>query len=654
MEKWWINFPWRVIQTNFSETDTLDFDADVYVEELKSFHCNAVLINAGGMLASYPTKLADHPMSDYIQDFDLKGLVEKCHENDIKVIARTDFSKMRRDVYERHPDWAFRTKDGDIIDYNGYVHTCLCGGFQGGYMDEIIQEMLEQIPFDGIYCNMGTFNSYTVDYSYNMYGACYCENCQRRFREKYGFEIPQKMQPGDPAGMAFARFQMEVSAEQKTRITKLIHSINPDVAYCSVDYTRQEANTEFGRRPPQWQYHAASNARTLRGMGGVGTSCDTDMMGFFHRYVSVTPALQELRLWQSLANFAGLDYYVMGRLDTREDKSAYERVEKVFAFAQAHEDVLYGVDSVAKVLMVRDAYAIPHPEERGWIRALTELHISFDEMLSSGLGKKDLSAYQVVILPEKNRLQPPVLDKLKQFAEAGGCVLWIGQTGVAPENFGLVRKPKRNDNLMGATFRLDPEDRIQFPDFEDRNLVVLGKTCLECETLPDARKWGKLLLPQRFGPPELCYATEEPTEYPAVVEASCGAGKNVYIPWYPGTAYYQDGYDNSFLFMKDVLMHICGCQSIGVDVSPMVEVTHGRKDNFNILHFVNGTGHFGVSYFDPVSVAEQTVAIAWDKPTAVCENIGEPGNVCWELSDGKLRITVPKLGFHTCILVRES
>ena len=218
MEKWWVNFPWRVVQANFSEIDTLNFDADVYIEELKSFHCNAVLINAGGMLASYPTKLADHPQSDYIDHFDLKALVEKCHENGIKAIARTDFSKMRRDVYERHPDWAFRTKDGDIIDYNGYVHTCLCGGFQGGYMDEIIREMLEEIPFDGIYCNMGTFNSYTVDYSYNMYGACHCENCQRRFREKYGFEIPQKMQPGDPAAVAFARFQMEVSAEQKARL----------------------------------------------------------------------------------------------------------------------------------------------------------------------------------------------------------------------------------------------------------------------------------------------------------------------------------------------------------------------------------------------------------------------------------------------------
>lgn len=654
MEKWWQNFPWRVIQANFSQVDTLNFDPDRYIRDLKEFHCNAVLINAGGMLASYPTALEDHPQSEYIENFDLKALVEKCHENGIKVIARTDFSKMRRDVYERHPDWAFRTAGGEIIDYNGYVHTCLCGGFQGAYMDEILREMLTQIPFDGIYCNMGTFNSYTVDYSYNMYGACHCDNCRSQFRARYGMEIPEKLQPGDPAAMAFTRFQMEVSAQQKARITRLIHEIDPNVAYCSVDYVRQEANTEFGRRPPQWQYHAASNARTLRGLDSVGTSCDTDMMGFFHRYVSVTPALQELRLWQSLANFAGLDYYVMGRLDTREDRSAYERVKKVFAFAAQHEDVLYGADSVARVLLVRDAYAIPHPEERGWIRALTELHIPFDEILASGLGKKDLSRYETVILPEKNRLMPPVQQKLQAFAEAGGNLLWIGQFSGEPAALGLAGKPVRNDQLMGAVLRLSGADWKQFPDFVDRGSTVLGKTHFRCEYLPQTEKWGNLLPPQRFGPPEVCHATEEPTGLPAVTAVACGAGKQVHIPWYPGSAYYQDGYDNSLLFMKDVLLHICGCRSIGLQISPMVEVTHGQKGGVQILHFVNGTGHFGLSYFDPVKLTDQTVYIDWDKPTAVCRDIGQPDNVRWELSQGKLKITVNQLDFHSCIVISEN
>ncbi len=659
MEKWWINFPWRVVQTNFSEIDTLHFDEDAFLAALKEFHCNAVLLNAGGMLASYPTKLADQPQSAYIQDFDLKHLVQRCHENGIKAIARTDFSKIREDVFQRHPDWAFRNSDGSVINYNGYVHTCLCGGFQSAYMDEILREIFMEIPFDGLYCNMGSFNSYTVDYSYNMYGACHCENCRRLFREKYGMEIPDKPQPGDPASMALVRFQQETSARQKARISRLIQEINPNIAYCSVDYVRQETNTEFGRRSPAWQYHASSNARTLRGMGSGGTSCDADMMGFAHRCVSVTPALQELRLWQSLSNFAGLDYYLMGRIDTREDQCAYERVKKVFAYAAAHEDVLTGVRSAARVLLVRDAYAIPHPEERGWIRALTELHIPFEEILGSGLGGKDLSRYSTVILPEKSRLQESVLEKLERFAAGGGCVLWIGavsrkRDGSVPSGLGLEAAPRLREDLLGAVLRLRPEDREQFPDFTNRPFAVLGKRYLTCAFKPETKKWGVLLPPQRFGPPELCYPTQEPLDCPAAAEYALGKGKNVYIPWYPGTAYYQDGYDNSLLFMKDVLLHICGCSSIAVELSPMAEVSWGQKDGCTVLHFVNGTGHFGVSYFDPVPLREQTVEIPWDKPGAVCENIDVPGGVRYCLSGGRLRITLPELGFHACIVVRES
>ena len=119
-------------------------------------------------------------------------------------------------------------------------------------------------------------------------------------------------------------------------------------------------------------------------------------MGFAYRHVAVNPAFQELRLWQTLSNFGGLDYYVMGRLYDKEDKSAYPRVQKVFRYAAAHEDVCYGVTSAADTLLVREAYVIPNPEERGWIRALTESHILFDEALSGGLAKIDLSQYKTI------------------------------------------------------------------------------------------------------------------------------------------------------------------------------------------------------------------------------------------------------------------
>ena len=63
MADWWTNYPWRVIQTNFREIDTRDFDADRFIEALDSFSCNAVMLNAAGLIASYPTDLTDQPLA---------------------------------------------------------------------------------------------------------------------------------------------------------------------------------------------------------------------------------------------------------------------------------------------------------------------------------------------------------------------------------------------------------------------------------------------------------------------------------------------------------------------------------------------------------------------------------------------------------------
>ena len=131
-----------------------------------------------------------------------------------------------------------------------------------------------------------------------------------------------------------------VTASQKKRISALIKSVNPDVAYCSVDYVRQESNTEIGRALPHWQYSAASNTRTIIGCGLGADNADVDFMAFSARGTSVTPALQEYRLWQALSNFGGADYFIMGRLDNKEDTSAYARVRKVFEYAYKNESIL--------------------------------------------------------------------------------------------------------------------------------------------------------------------------------------------------------------------------------------------------------------------------------------------------------------------------
>jgi len=96
---WWETCPWRLIQTNLREIDMRDIDAERYVASLRSFEATVAMINTSGIVASYPTALEFHTPSRYLQGDDLATIVAACHDAGIKVVARTDFSKVRRALY---------------------------------------------------------------------------------------------------------------------------------------------------------------------------------------------------------------------------------------------------------------------------------------------------------------------------------------------------------------------------------------------------------------------------------------------------------------------------------------------------------------------------------------------------------------------------
>ena len=97
--KWWKNYPWRLIQTNLREIDFRDLNPERLVEDLGSFHATVLMINAGGISASYPTQLPWQYQNPWAKHDGLKRVVELCHENGIRVIARTDFSKVHQELY---------------------------------------------------------------------------------------------------------------------------------------------------------------------------------------------------------------------------------------------------------------------------------------------------------------------------------------------------------------------------------------------------------------------------------------------------------------------------------------------------------------------------------------------------------------------------
>ena len=611
--EWWKDIPWRLIQTNLRQIDMEDIDAERFTADLKEFGATVVLLNTAGIIASYPTKAPFHFQSEFLHGDSLKKIIDCCHREGIRVIARTDFSKVRRPLYEQHPEWAFRTASGDIVDYNGDVHVCLNGDYQQHYLFDIVDEAIRETGVDGIFCNMGGFQ--TKDYSYNEYGICHCNTCKTLFKARFGMELPaQKEDVDSTVWQNYRVFQRECVQKHSKKLYDHLKEIDSELAVNGFDIERLESNTEYKRALPHWQYSASCNVRKIRGTGESGiviSNATVDFIGFFYRQVAVSPQLQELRLWQNVANLAGLDYYLIGRLDNHRDKSGFEAVKKVFSFHKEHEQLFKGLKPRAQVLLLREGPSTT-PEEHGWIRALTETHILFDEARVSQVGADALARYKAVILPDLIVLPKELAERLDAYAQNGGIVVSTGRSAMRDGDYRPYQKPLleclgvektsyvRND-MVSALLEVSEQDVPLKNQLGETGLIAIGDQFAFNEFKPSVEKWFRLVPPHRIGPPERCYYTQV-TDIPGLTRYSWGKGCGICIPWLPGKLFCEGGYENSLLFLRAVLLELCGLDNLAPQLTPMVEVTVAEKDSTVVVQLVNGSGHFGTSFYEPLPI----------------------------------------------------
>jgi hypothetical protein len=642
-----------------------DINAEQFVNDLRSFRATSVLFNASGIISNYETDLEFETVNPYLYGDSLAAIIEKCHEAGIKVIARTDFSKIREGVYEKHPDWAYRTAEGGIVNYNGDVHVCPNGGYQQVAMFRIISDMFARLSFDGIFYNMAGFR--TTDYSYNYYGPCRCENCKRKFRERFGLELPVKEDMEDPLYQKYRVFVDECTRDLNRRLTEHVRAISGDIAINGREYQRIESNTEIGRPLPLWQYNASSNTRNIRDPENASIAplnTTVDFLGFPYRHVAVSPWLQELRLWQDVANLGGVDYYLIGRLDNHGDKSGYQGIRKVFQFAADNYEELKDLRPLSQALVFHKELWDDDAEARGFVRGLCEWHIPLDEMRIGKLVKlSQLKRYKLVILPDLRYLSDQQAEMLDEFAEQGGTVLASGEAalynekyerrpGFALKSLGIDEFLCRRQDVLSAMFFVSPEDKKLFPHFKDTSYIAIGRELIFTRLNEKAKPYFSYIPPQCFGPPERCYGIYK-NDLPAFSVNPYGQGRGIYVPWKPGTFFYQEGYSNTAWFMRDLVERICGMESIAPDLTPMVEVTLASRPGRIVAQLVNITGHYGNSYYEPLPVRDIALRLPAPEEVIGARTLRGGEKLPFTQKEGFVEISLPCLNEYEAVVLEN-
>ena len=193
-----------VIDTHLSAYDEKffsEFDAQNYVEMLKLAHAQSAVVTAHSCVGffSYPTKIGEmHPC--------LKGrnmfgeILDLCHANDIKVVAICVLI-FDRWAYDHHPEWRIILEDGqEARNHLGFGlvknprHGLCCPNAPGyrAYIQAMATEILTDFDVDGIRFDMTLWPA-----------VCYCQNCQKRYADETGGDLPRIVNWKDPEWIRF-------------------------------------------------------------------------------------------------------------------------------------------------------------------------------------------------------------------------------------------------------------------------------------------------------------------------------------------------------------------------------------------------------------------------------------------------------------------
>src|SRR6185369_14673010 len=181
----WYLRTYRWGQTNITEKDPDQYDIPWWRQYWKQTEVQGVIINAGGIVAYYPSKLPLQHRAQYLNGRDLFGeLSEAAHHDGMAVMARMDSSRTGADLFQAHPDWFARTADGQPYRAGDQYTTCVNSAYYDEYLPEVLRELIQRSQPDGF-----TDNSWA---GMGRGSICFCDNCQRKFRARTGQPIPRR------------------------------------------------------------------------------------------------------------------------------------------------------------------------------------------------------------------------------------------------------------------------------------------------------------------------------------------------------------------------------------------------------------------------------------------------------------------------------
>lgn len=672
---WWKRNNLRVMQCNLPAYEAV-LNVDSLLEDLQRFSVNTLIINGGGIMAFYPTDLEFQYTNPYMQPNMLNDVIEGCHQLNIRVITRFDFSRFHRTIFDKHPEWAYLSPKGDrIINDDMYMAS-----INAPYVQEksiaMVRELINRYPVDGIFINMPGYHTRNA-YEGTYHGIDQNEHDKKRFNEySGGLTLPKEENHDDPVFRKYEDFKKFTADDWMAKIHRTVKSINPNIAICTyqekyVDIIRHESQTNA---LPYWPYMSFDNVtNTAQSQPDhIVSNASIQQISFRSRYNAIEPEETAIRLYENLAAGSGLDMSLMGDFRDYEDERNFDTWEEIYAFHKRFEPYFGKYKSPAEICLISPSYwpgGNSAQEYRGVQLMLKEAHLQYDIINYDEIEnrKNYLRKYRVIILPQIPTLSEDALQTLKKLCDDGTSLIATNQTlAENPEAlfkiFGAKAIKIEND---GDGHYLQPADKGFFKSFSEQTLIFWKFNLGFYDMNSCDQRYLPILTPGRPGPPEKI-GGHEATGYYAVGVKQHDKGNAVILPLNLGRLYYIHGYEQHKNLLLDIIHNLFPqCDDlVKTDVHPRVELvlqeyTENIAENVGvsnpdgqILHLINLTGFSGNTYFEPIPIQDSHYRIRCkNEPKSVhLLNAEKPVHFQW--AGNYLDVTVPLLQKYEGIVIQ--
>lgn len=201
------NQPWyrralRWGQINLTEIDPTRIDLNIWRAQWKRTALQGVVINAGGIVAYYPTQIPFHRRAQFLGERDLFGEMRRAAADEgLAVFARMDSNRADETFYRAHPDWFAHDLNGKPYRVTELYVACVNSPYYDQHIPAILREVATAYRPDGFTDN--NWNGPMRDQ------PCFCEHCETKFRARTGQPIPRTVNWDDPTYRAWIIWNYE-------------------------------------------------------------------------------------------------------------------------------------------------------------------------------------------------------------------------------------------------------------------------------------------------------------------------------------------------------------------------------------------------------------------------------------------------------------